>query len=280
MTTRPCLFAVLMTMTAALAASERPHFQSKGLDGAITVDGRFDDWYGHPEPFGKDPIAIQFLNDADFLYLRFTASDPSPRTQIMRQGLTIWFDAGGGTKKKFGIRYPVVERDGDEATDEGRGGGFGGGRGRRGEGPLPEDTPAPASRVDIIGPGKDDARSLTRDHLAGLDVAVRMEQGALHYELKVPLSATSDRPYGIGAVPGQTIGVGLETGKLPQRSFGARRGGGFGGGGGMGGGGRGRGRGGAGGMGGRGGAPRGGQRDGDPPQALKAWGTVTIGPAR
>jgi hypothetical protein len=262
----------------SVAAAERPHFDSKGRDGAIAVDGRFDDWYGNLAPFGKDPVAIQFLNDGEFLYVRLTASDAATRMQIMRQGMTIWFDPAGGTKKKFGIRYPVDDRSGPD--NEGRGG-RGGGRGRRGE----DESGAPMDRVDIIGPGKDDARSLTRDHLSGVDVAIRAEQGSLQYELKVPLVSSADHPYAIDTAPGKTIGVGLETAKMQQRSFGTGRGGGFGGGGGggMGGGGRGRGGGGGrGGMPGRGGGGRGGdgQRGFEQPKPLKSWATLTIGPVR
>lgn len=267
-----------------MAASERPHFDSKGLDGAITIDGRFDDWYGHPDPFGNDPIAVQFLNDGEFLYVRLTASDAAARMQIMRLGMTIWFDPAGGTKKKLGIRYPVVDQgEGppsapDEAT---------GGRGRRrggGDGPPPEEMAPPKDRVDILGPGKDEARSLTREHLPGVDVAIHSEQGTLQYELKVPLARSADRPYAIETAPGETIGVGLETGKLQKPSFGTGRNGGFGGGGGGGGmgggGGRGRGGGGMGGGGGRGGGGRGGSEPPRPAKPMKPWATVTIGPVR
>ena len=280
---KPVLVCVALWLTLlSVSAAERPHFQSKGPDGAITVDGRFDDWYGHLDPFGKEPVAIQFLNDGQFLYVRLTASEPAARMQIMRQGMTIWFDPAGGTKKKLGVRYPVVERgDGDEEGRGGRGGrgGFGGDRPRRGEGGA-DDPVRPRDRVDILGPGKDAARSLTRDHLPGIDVTVRAEQGELQYELKVPLAHSTDHPYAIDAAPGKTIGVGIETEKFEPRSFGAGRGGGFGGGGGggMGGGGRGRGGGMGGGRGG--GRDRGGQHGFQPPKPLKGWGTVSIAPAR
>ncbi len=268
---------LLLSFLSAVAA-ERPHFESKGPDSPITVDGRFDDWYGHLQPFGADPVALQFLNDGEFLYVRLTASDPSARMQIARLGLTVWFDAGGGTKKKFGVKYPVVEESGPDEEGQRQG------RGRRGQGPPPDETGPPTGRVDVIGPGKGDARSLTRGHLQGLDVAMHNEQGTLQYELKVPLAKTADHPYAIETAPGKTIGVGLETGKMPQRSGGMGRGGGGGGGGmgggGMGGGGRGRGGGGGGGM-GRGGGGGGG-RQGGPEQRkpLKSWGTVTIGLVR
>src|SRR5262252_5882835 len=90
-------------------ASDRPHFDSHQRDGAIAVDGKFDDWTGNLEPLGSNPESIQVVNDGEFLYLRLTASEAGARRQIMRQGLTVWFDPGGGTKKKLGIRFPVVE---------------------------------------------------------------------------------------------------------------------------------------------------------------------------
>ncbi len=137
----------------SLSAAERPHFDSQVRDGAITVDGKYNDWYGHLQPFGKEPIAIQFLNDGEFLYVRLTASDAATRMQIVRQGMTIWFDPGGGSRKKLGIKYPVVEGGGP--------GWLGGGPRRRGEGVADEEI-APADRVDILGPGKNDARSQER----------------------------------------------------------------------------------------------------------------------
>jgi uncharacterized membrane protein YgcG len=263
---RPGLVLLCICLWPAIVSvAERPRFESQRRDGAITVDGKFDDWYGQLQPFGADPVAIQFLNDGEFLYVRLTASDAATRMQIRRLGMTIWFDPSGGTKKKFGIKYPVVEA----------GDGFEVGRGRRGEG-LPDDSAGPGDRVDIIGPGKDDAHSLTRGHLSGVDVAIRAEEGTLHYELKVPLTRTADHPYAIDTAPEKTIGVGLETGKRQQRSFGTGRGGGFGGG--MPGGGRGPGGGmGGGGRGGRGGE---GQRAFQPPKPLKSWAIVAMAPGR
>jgi hypothetical protein len=265
---------------AGLAAAERPRFESRPRDAAIAVDAKFDDWYGALQPFGDDHVSVQFLHDGEYLYMRLTASEPGMRMQIVRQGLTVWFDPAGGTKKHFGIRFPVVERG--DPGDQGRGaGGFGGGRGRRGAGErdAPAEDVSPTDRVDILGPGKQDARSLTRDHLQGVDVAVHNEQGTLQYELRVPLAKTADHPYALDAIAGRPFGVGLETGKRQQRTFGSGgRGGGFGGGG-MGG------RGG-GGMGGRGGGMRGGrggrgddERGFQPPAPLKGWALVTIASA-
>src|SRR5947207_1759930 len=133
----PVCCGALLLAGAGLAASEKPHFESQLRDGAITIDGRYDDWYGSLQPFEQAPVAIQFLNDKDFLYMRLTASASVERREILRQGFTVWFDPAGGTKKHLGIRYPVVERgtggDEDGRGGSGRGGG-GGGMGGRGGG--------------------------------------------------------------------------------------------------------------------------------------------------
>jgi hypothetical protein len=281
---------VLVVSAATLIASDKPRFESGRRLEPITIDGRFEDWPGNLEPFGDKPLSVQFENDGEFLYLRFSASDPATRMQILRQGLTVWFDPAGGTKKHFGIRYPVVDHaqyDSGSGRSGGYGGGgyggYGGGGGHRGggdpnhpEGGTPEagsPGPSPTERVDIFGPGKDDAREMTRDHLPGIDVALRTVDGVLQYELKVPLAKSSDHPNAIEAQAGKPIGFGFETPKASQSPASFGRGGGMGGyGGGMGG---------HGGMGGRGGGGMGrgggGQSHGsETPKPLNGWGIVSL----
>jgi hypothetical protein len=269
----PFIVCVCLLFIVSVSAADKPAFTSKSRDGAIAVDGKYDDWSGNLDPFGDAPVSVQFVNDGDFLYMRLSATDPATRAQITRQGLIVWFDAGGGKKKQFGVRYPVIER--------GEGGGFG----RRGQGGnqgdsgsttagSQDDSQPTNERVDILGPGKNDARELMRDHLQGVDVAYQVEQGTLQYELKVPIVKSDDHPYAIEAVAGKPIGVGLETPKMDRSSF-QSGGGGFGGGGmgGRGGGGMGRG----GGMGGRrGGGGGGGGRGGQQAKPLNLWGTLTL----
>jgi hypothetical protein len=256
-----------------LLASDRTHVESGPRAGQITIDGQHDDWTGALTPLGNDPISMQVVNDTDAVYVRLVASDAATRMQILRRGLIVWFDEGGGTKKRLGIHYPVNE--GGPGGERRSRGGYGGGGRDRPDPNAPRDDSEPSSRVDILGPGKNDARSLTVDHASGVEVALRVVEGSLQYELKVPLTKNADHPYAIGAAPGATIGLGLETPK-PERASDAGsggRGGGYGGGGGGGRGGMG------GGMRGRG-MPRGGgggQSSGfQPPKPLKAWTTVTL----
>ena len=262
---------MLIGVSIPLGAADHPRITSHPPGGVISIDGRQDDWTGPLQTVGKEPFSVDVANDDRFLYLRLVSSDPGVRRQILRLGLTVWFDEAGGTKKKLGIRYPVIESG--EMSGRGASGGFGRGRHSGGDRPPDEESAEsaePPDRVDILGPGKDEARSLTREHLQGVEVAVKSEQGSVLYELKVPLQATADHPYAIGSAPGKVVGVGFETPKLERPSVGRGAGGGFGGG-------RGGDR--IGGMGGRGGM-RGGEREFAPPKPLKAWVTVALSAGR
>jgi hypothetical protein len=278
-----------LVLPVALAASDHLHLTSGSPSGSITIDGRQDDWTGDLTPMGNEPLSVQVVNDQNNLYLRLTASDPAVRNQIMRQGLVVWFDESGGTKKRLGIHYPVVEGGMSGGRNYGRGGYHGGQHAGGGSGSdngssdSPTSTSAdsyePSNRIDILGPGKDDARSLTADHASGVEAALRVSEGTVLYELKVPLAKTSDQPYAIDTAAGKTIGIGFETPKI-EHSASEGPGGGGGGGGYGHGGGMGRG----GGMHGGGGGRMGGHQAGgfQPPKPLKAWATLTLSapPAR
>ena len=53
-------------------------------------------------PFRDDsPFVIGLSNDRDFLYVLLRTSDAVMRGQILRDGLVVWFDSKGGTKKQL-----------------------------------------------------------------------------------------------------------------------------------------------------------------------------------
>jgi hypothetical protein len=267
--------ALMAPLALVLEAADRPHLDAGWRTTDIVVDGRQDDWPGTLapiDPASHTPLSVQVVTDSDALYLRFAASDPAVRLQLVRQGLIVWFDEKGGTKKRLGIHFPVVERGfGGERGQGGGRGGSGSERRGRGQSDAAPDDYEPPNRLDILGPGKNDARSLTLDHASGVEVALHVVEGTALYELKVPLAKSADHPYAIEAAPGQTIGLGLETPKMERPSYGGRSGGFGGGRGGMGGG-----------MGRGGGRREGGEREFQPPKPIKIWATVTLSrpPAR
>ena len=286
MRTKFLILIALTTFTFALvwvpldARAVPTRIDSHWREGAIVIDGSTDEWPGPLVQIDeKTPVTVAASNDDQFLYLVLHASDPMARARIMRQGLVVWFDPAGRNSRQFGIKYPVGM---DAAEMRGR---FGGGRrgaprdpGSAGDPGRPDQgSVEPPGRLEVLGPKKDDVRSLVLDHAPGIAVKIGQAEGALVYELKVPLAKTAEFEYAIGTRPGALIGFGLETPK-PQSSSRAEGPGGMGGGGGGGGmGGRGRGGRGGGGMGGGGGRGMGGGgRGGEELKPLKAWALLQL----
>lgn len=275
------LVLALLPATALGASSKKQRIDSHWKDREITVDGDSGEWPGPLVPVDEHQrLVAAAANDGQFLYIVLSTSDATARAQIIGQGLIVWFDPGGGEKKSFGLKFPVGMSGGDMP---------GRGRGFRRPDPSPSGSSAqgdpsdravalePPNRLEVMGPEKDDARSFVADKAPGLAVRVGQVEGALVYELRVPLARAAAYPYAIGAKNGALIGIGFETPKRerpPQRE--GRGMGGFGGGGG--------------GMGGRGGMGRGGgmgqggggmdRSDVDPPKPLKAWAVLQLSGAR
>ena len=178
------------------------------------------------------PVAVGVMNDGEFLYLRVRALDRGAQMQLLFGGLTVWFDPKGGDRKAFGIKYPVGSPLPDPAIPRPaarvrhrpvrrRPGARPGAtidvqEGRPGP-PIPLDlADVVPRRLEVLGPGKDDARSLVLGHAQGLAVGLGRVEGVLVYELRVPLRKSSETPYAIGAEPGATIGVGFDSPKMER----------------------------------------------------------------
>jgi uncharacterized membrane protein YgcG len=238
--------------------------ESRPLTRPITIDGRTDDWQGELFVVPGERMMIGFVNDGRFLYIAVLVEEAFQRTEVLYQGLTVWFDPKGGSEKEFGIRYPLGlparERPIGRVTVEG-------------EAPRPVELPEGAlSELEILHSEKEPPQRLLVADLKGVELKVTPSTGLLVYEMKIPLVADIDHPLAIGTAPGRTIGVGFETPKpdtssLPGGASGAGMGGG-GRGGGMGGGGRGGGMGGAGGRSGMTGLA----------EPLKIWAIVQLAP--
>jgi len=306
----PAAVACAMAVAVALAA-ETLRFESAWSAEAPVVDGRLADWSSPLVSLGSAKASLGVRNDGQFLYIALASSDQATRMLLGAAGFTVWLDPSGKQKKTFGITVPPAMEGGRGMGGRGPGGGQPGQDGRppdwqgapdqEGQQKPPEGGPGdpggPAlstiTSIEILGPSKDDKRrfELTYARTIGLDVAARMAEGVLVYELRVPLSVSEAQPYGAKSVPGATIGLGIETSEMPRpEGRGGESGGrggmgggppGGGGGGGMGGG-RGGGMGGGGQRGGMDGGPPGGGREGmREVKPIKAWAVVSLakGPA-
>jgi len=237
----------------------------------IKVDGKTDDWLGSLSIIEDGNVSVGFLNDRENLYVCLLLEEDFLQGQVMRQGLTVWFDPKGGKEKSLGLRYPLGRPLGEK------------GEGPRGEpGPPPsEGSPEEVmSALEIIRSPKGEPQKMEISDIPGIEISVAPTRGLFVYELKIPLTQTESNLVALGAPPGQTVGIGFEIPKLDRGQMSGRPAEGMPGGGGRppmggvpgaGGGGR------PGGM--RGGGPGGGMME-QMPEGLKVWTLVRLSSGR
>ncbi|MFH1409937.1 MAG: hypothetical protein ABIG80_00005, partial [Patescibacteria group bacterium] len=116
-----CLTVLLAVMSQTIFA--RPKVKCVWKEHAIIVDGLNEEWIGSLTIIEKKHLALSVLRDEEFLYLGVLFSESIQQMQILRQGMTVWFDPEGGTKKRLGIRFPsgpMEPRDFHDPENRGR----------------------------------------------------------------------------------------------------------------------------------------------------------------
>ena len=214
------LAAVVCAIAVAVAA-EKLRVESAWSAEAPTIDGKLVEWSSPLVTLDSTAVSLGVRNDGQFLYVALASSDQAARTMLGAAGFTVWMDSTGKEKKSFGITVPPVMAGGPGMRGRGPGGD------QQGMPPAePSQEAGPGSpkgpvigtitSIEVLGPGKDDKRRLELAYARtiGLDVAARMAEGVLVYELRVPLPVSEGQPYGVKSAPGATIGLGIETAKL------------------------------------------------------------------
>jgi len=252
-TSRFAVNVVTVVLVSVLAGCSSLKLISRWREADTPVDGKGASWRDTMMVLDDKLTYVGVLNDDDYLYVRMETTNRDLERQIIRQGLTFWFDRDGGEQKNFGIRFPL-----------GIGGSGGYQRGRWGgeqpEVPQHRDSIfVPVNDLEVLGPDPGEFHRMSFAEATGIDARFQTSHDTLTYTLKVPLTSSGYLPFTIGVRPGTTIGVTMETSVTRgggRSSGGSGEGGGRRGGGGFGG------RGGYGGRGGFGGGGYGGNRSG------------------
>lgn len=170
----------------------------------LVADGSIGDWPGLQR--AEDGPGVAFQNDAEALYIAVATNDETVRQQLA-SGLVVWLDGRGRKAQTFGLRLEGLAR-------------------RQLPGATPDaDTAQLLDRnlalntlqdFDLLGPSKGQRRLIDDPARHGLNLALGVEAGTIAYELKVPLERSAEITHAVGAKPGSTISIGLETPADPK----------------------------------------------------------------
>lgn len=201
--------AILSLLLLVLHACSSMSLESKLNDGSITIDGESNGWQGSLYKLDDTNMGIGVKNDNENIYLCLVSGDRNVNRQIMMNGLYIWFDEKGKTKKRIGIKYPIGNTPPDFRQTQKTHRQFG-------ENQIPT----------IISPEfefyvNDDDKIICPNHqnIKGIDLEFSNGSDKMIYEIKVPYSAilntiTPDAIEKIG------IGVEIAAAEKPEMSGG------------------------------------------------------------
>jgi uncharacterized membrane protein YgcG len=219
----------------------------------ILANGKIDAWEGLINYSLSDQFGIGVANDDRYLYICAVIEERPIAMQMLRQGMTAWFETSSSKNRLFGIHFPLGNILPSPANRH------------RG---MEEDTSglgdkieASCQQLEILGPGKHDSllRNIALCEPYGIQLKFCTAPGEFLYQARIPLYPDSAMIYAID--PGKDSLITLhiecpapeyhaeehESSDAGGQGGGMGHGGGMGGGHGMGGGGMG---GGGGGMGG------------------------------
>lgn len=221
-----CLTVLLAVMSQAIFA--RPEVKCVWKEHAIVVDGLNEEWIGSLTIIDKKDLALSVLRDEEFLYLGVLFSKSTQQMQILMQGMTVWFDPEGGTKKRLGVQFPSGSMEPRDFQDPEN-------RGRIDAEQIDQIAREVLGKSDyflVLVPEKDQQMQIGFSGSENIEVRAARQGHTLFYELKIPLDQTEDHPFGIGVRSDKKLGIGLETPRMDtmQRQMSSGRSGGMSGG--------------------------------------------------
>jgi hypothetical protein len=204
--TGPWGLAGLVVLAVFLGACSSPStLQRHTLPRAPTVDGSLDEWGGSLSYVGEKPVSLSVAPTDSLLFVAVALQDRDLVRSVAKNGLRVWIAPSGAQQRTYGIHYPLglrkqrAPRSASQPTAA-----------------APPSRPlsiqdVSLSELDIIR-GEAHRRVPAR-HSSGLRANVSLSQGALIYELAIPVGGASgaSESYGLRQKLRGPIGVGLDT---------------------------------------------------------------------
>lgn len=182
----------------------------------ITIDGRNNDW---PEKqgifFSEQNAALSISNDNEFLYILFRTTDAKWARIIKMTGLNLSFNNKGNKDKDISLQFrggPTEEEMRAVSGESSNRLEQMSGRMRNDQGYYDQ-----IERFAITIKDEVNDELISPDGDNGPAVAFDTCQGFYTYEIRIPLESGTDFFFGLGANPGERIGLGAVWGDMGNK---------------------------------------------------------------
>lgn len=201
--------AIFLFVIVVPGCSSVKETTSSWRNNEIKIDGDILDWQNTLEAIPDKKFAVGFKNDDKFLYISLITDDRMKIMQMFRNGFTIWLTPYGDNDKKFGIKFPLSNKENGAAQfqDMNR------------EMIPPENIEKIITKLlseqkefKIINKDKFPLNLFSLENTEGIKLALGYKANNFVYELQIPLAA-SNYPTKINSLPGDKVIVYFETEK-------------------------------------------------------------------
>jgi len=160
---------------------------------APTVDGTLSEWGGRLTGVDGQAVSMAALPTDSLLYVAVLVRDPALVQAIAQRGLVVWVDPAGGTKRAYGVQYPL----GLQRQQAGR----------------TASTTATLDAVTLreleVVRGDTLRRRIPAQYSSGLRGRAVLDPSSLICELAIPVRPSAE--HGLPTALGPTVGLGLHT---------------------------------------------------------------------
>ncbi len=171
----------------------------------IIIDGSDEEWKGSLAYIEEGKAFFGIRNDENFLYIVLRVWERDIQIQILRYGLTVWFDKKAEKNQGFGINFPLENKKIGKIFRTAE-------QNNRKE--ISEELLEAANyRMIVFGPEQDKQRHLLalQAETFRIETKIGLGNGNLIYELKIPLKINEDTPFAIGLDTEEVISICFET---------------------------------------------------------------------
>jgi len=195
---------IISAITILSIGCNEINISSKWRTQDINIDGKNTEWKSG-NYIDEANALVNICNDENFLYLSFTTNDRNLPMNILRNGLTVWFDSEGKSNKIFGIRFPAGIKNHGMPEDMGQ---FDRKMDKNNQMPMPK---MEFSEIELLNEDGEVEAVLSTLETKNIQIKMSNPQGNFFYEMKVPLKTSGDFLYAINADTSKIISIGFET---------------------------------------------------------------------
>jgi len=210
----------ILLLTIILAGCNHIELQSLWKDFDIEIDGKDEDWDEAKIYIKEKNLVVAVANDDEFLYLCFYPTTNQSVKQVLKQGISFWFNADGKKKGNNGITYPLPlkDRDLDENKSEQsreRHGNSGRGNSSSELEKMVYNIKLRNSDVKISTP--DGGNEVPLPSLIGMEIFMDAKNGVFVYEAKIPLN-DPNASFSLGVEPGSELMIGIRSDAIEREN--------------------------------------------------------------